>query len=248
MSQSMSTAAASLHRTPLGISPAEQVAALAALGADYQSTFSPAESSATLEQAGPAAAAVVEGKDALGPRLLAAYNAQVGPTKSCGCVCDSRFVHGEHSVAGPMHIDTVTERSSFRDGTIASPNPKQSCCGRQRRPGPPARRRLQCAAALGHKRCIWRCSHAQAQQHEHKSATFAQFKRAHSAPNRRPRGGRFMTSPPWIGCRLPWAWRLRATVAAPVGFLFPFFPAQLPTVVVQHCQHHTQSGAGCLAA
>jgi hypothetical protein len=50
---------------------------LHALGPDYQSAFSAAESSAVLEQAGPAAAAVLEGRDALGPRLLAAYNAQV---------------------------------------------------------------------------------------------------------------------------------------------------------------------------
>ncbi len=56
---------------------AEKAAALHALGPDYQSAFSAAESSAVLEQAGPAAAAVLEGRDALGPRLLAAYNAQV---------------------------------------------------------------------------------------------------------------------------------------------------------------------------
>lgn len=55
----------------------EQAAALHALGPDYQSTFSAAESSAVLEQAGAAAAAVMEGREALGPRLLAAYNAQV---------------------------------------------------------------------------------------------------------------------------------------------------------------------------
>ena len=56
---------------------AEKAAALHSLGPDYQSAFSAAESSAVLEQAGPAAAAVLEGRDALGPRLLAAYNAQV---------------------------------------------------------------------------------------------------------------------------------------------------------------------------
>jgi hypothetical protein len=53
------------------------VAALYSLGPDYQSTFSPLESDAALEAAPAAAAAVVDGRDALGPRLLLSYNAQV---------------------------------------------------------------------------------------------------------------------------------------------------------------------------
>ena len=74
--------AAALHAPPVPVetlwrNPAEQAAALHALGPDYQSTFSAAESSAVLDQAGRAAGALVEGRDALGPRLLAAYNAQV---------------------------------------------------------------------------------------------------------------------------------------------------------------------------
>jgi hypothetical protein len=56
---------------------AAQVAALHALGSDYQSTFSPLESDAALEQMPAAAALVVDGKEALGPRLLFSYNAQV---------------------------------------------------------------------------------------------------------------------------------------------------------------------------
>lgn len=67
---------------------AAQVGALHALGPDYQSTFSPLESDAALEQMPAAAALVVDGKEALGPRLLFSYNAQVigrrlkiGPSK-----------------------------------------------------------------------------------------------------------------------------------------------------------------------
>lgn len=56
---------------------AAQVTALHALGPDYQSTFSPLESDAALEQMPAAAALVVDGKEALGPRLIISYNAQV---------------------------------------------------------------------------------------------------------------------------------------------------------------------------
>lgn len=56
---------------------AAQVGALYALGPDYQSTFSPLESDAALEQMPAAAALVVDGKEALGPRLIISYNAQV---------------------------------------------------------------------------------------------------------------------------------------------------------------------------
>jgi hypothetical protein len=56
---------------------AAQVGALHALGPDYQSTFSPLESDAVLEQMPAAAALVVDGKEALGPRLMISYNAQV---------------------------------------------------------------------------------------------------------------------------------------------------------------------------
>ncbi len=52
--------------------------ALHALGPDYQSTFSPLESDALLEQSPAAAALLVGGREALGPRLLISYNAQVG--------------------------------------------------------------------------------------------------------------------------------------------------------------------------
>ena len=45
---------------------AAQVGALAALGPDYQSTFSPLESDAVLEQTPAAAALVVDGREALG--------------------------------------------------------------------------------------------------------------------------------------------------------------------------------------
>ncbi len=64
-----------LHHVVLGC--AAQVGALHALGPDYQSTFSPLESDAALEQMPAAAALVVDGKEALGPRLIISYNAQV---------------------------------------------------------------------------------------------------------------------------------------------------------------------------
>ena len=56
-----------------------QVEALMALGPDYQSTFSPSETDSTLESAPAAAAALVYGREPLGPRLLLSYNAQVLP-------------------------------------------------------------------------------------------------------------------------------------------------------------------------
>lgn len=64
-----------LHHLALGC--AAQVGALHALGPDYQSTFSPLESDAALEQMPAAAALVIDGKEALGPRLIISYNAQV---------------------------------------------------------------------------------------------------------------------------------------------------------------------------
>lgn len=63
--------------TPNICAAAEHIVALYVLGPDYQSTFSATEWSAVLAQAPGAAAALTRGKDALAPRLLLAYNAQV---------------------------------------------------------------------------------------------------------------------------------------------------------------------------
>lgn len=69
----------------------EQVRALHLLGPDYQSTFSPLESSAVLEQAHkglPSAAAmnevvdIISGREALGGRLILSYSARVPFTGS----------------------------------------------------------------------------------------------------------------------------------------------------------------------
>ena len=68
----------------LAMGCAAQVGALHALGPDYQSTFSPLESDAALEQMPAAAALVVDGKEALGPRLIISYNAQVHPLSRSG--------------------------------------------------------------------------------------------------------------------------------------------------------------------
>lgn len=57
---------------------AEQIEALYLLGPDYQSTFAPIESNSMLQQTPKAAALVIEGKDALRPKLCMSYNAQVG--------------------------------------------------------------------------------------------------------------------------------------------------------------------------
>lgn len=53
-----------------------QVAALHALGPEYQSTFAPTDSNPLLEQNPAAAALLIHSKEALGPRLLLSYNAQ----------------------------------------------------------------------------------------------------------------------------------------------------------------------------
>ena len=53
-----------------------QVAALHALGPDYQSIFAPTDSNPLLEQTPAAAALLIHSKEALGPRLLLSYNAQ----------------------------------------------------------------------------------------------------------------------------------------------------------------------------
>ena len=58
--------------------PADQVEAMYLLGPDYQSTFAPTESNTLLQQTPKAAALIIEGKEALGPKLLISYNAQVG--------------------------------------------------------------------------------------------------------------------------------------------------------------------------
>ena len=55
---------------------AGQVAALHALGPDYQSIFAPTDSNPLLDQTPGAAALLIHGKEALGPRLLLSYNAQ----------------------------------------------------------------------------------------------------------------------------------------------------------------------------
>ncbi|KAK9905588.1 hypothetical protein WJX75_002584 [Coccomyxa subellipsoidea] len=96
------------------LSPA-QVGALHALGPDYQSTFSPLESDAVLEQMPAAAALVVDGKEALGPRLMISYNAQ--------------------AAAGRMLYNTADmERGGAGDGdTVAILEGTQLCCTRQLR-------------------------------------------------------------------------------------------------------------------
>ena len=55
---------------------AAQVEALYRLGPDYQSTFMSTESDPAFEQAESAAALLIEGREALGPRLLMSFNAQ----------------------------------------------------------------------------------------------------------------------------------------------------------------------------
>ena len=81
------------------------MAALHALGPDYQSTFSPLESDAALEAAPAAAAAVVDGRDALGPRLLLSYNAQV----PCPCMSlQLRHAQLHHAlVSQEIHISLL---------------------------------------------------------------------------------------------------------------------------------------------
>ena len=55
---------------------AGQVAALHALGPNYQSIFAPTESNPLLEQAPAAATLLIHSKEALGSRLVLSYNAQ----------------------------------------------------------------------------------------------------------------------------------------------------------------------------
>ena len=55
---------------------AGQVAALHALGPDYQSIFAPTDSNPLLDQTPGAASLLIHGKEALGPRLMLSYNAQ----------------------------------------------------------------------------------------------------------------------------------------------------------------------------
>lgn len=52
------------------------MAALHALGPDYQSIFAPTDSNPLLEQTPAAAALLIHSKEALGSRLLLSYNAQ----------------------------------------------------------------------------------------------------------------------------------------------------------------------------
>ena len=63
--------------------PADQVEAMYLLGPDYQSTFAPTESNTLLQQTPKAAALIIEGKEALGPKLLISYNAQVSMPSVC---------------------------------------------------------------------------------------------------------------------------------------------------------------------
>lgn len=56
---------------------AAQVGALHLLGPEYLATFSPLESNPTTEQSPSAMAVLMDAKDALGPKLLLSYNAQV---------------------------------------------------------------------------------------------------------------------------------------------------------------------------
>ena len=62
---------------------ADQVEAMYLLGPDYQSTFAPTESNTLLQQTPKAAALIIEGKEALGPKLLISYNAQVSVPAVC---------------------------------------------------------------------------------------------------------------------------------------------------------------------
>ena len=55
---------------------AGQVAALHALGPDYQSIFAPTDSNPLLDQTPGAASLLIHGKEALRPRLMLSYNAQ----------------------------------------------------------------------------------------------------------------------------------------------------------------------------
>lgn len=55
---------------------AGQIAALHALGPNYQSTFAPTDSNPLLDRDPGAASLLIHGKEALGPRLLLSYNAQ----------------------------------------------------------------------------------------------------------------------------------------------------------------------------
>lgn len=52
------------------------MAALHALGPDYQSIFAPTDFNPLLDQTPGAAALLIHGKEALGPRLMLSYNAQ----------------------------------------------------------------------------------------------------------------------------------------------------------------------------
>ena len=63
--------------------PADQVEAMYLLGPDYQSTFAATESNTLLQQTPKAAALIIEGKEALGPKLLISYNAQVSVPSVC---------------------------------------------------------------------------------------------------------------------------------------------------------------------
>ena len=56
--------------------PTGQVAALHALGPNYQSIFAPTDSNPLLDQAPAAAALLIHSKEALGSRLVLSYNAQ----------------------------------------------------------------------------------------------------------------------------------------------------------------------------
>lgn len=134
----------------LCVTVAEQAAALHALGPDYQSTFSAAESSAVLEQAGRAAAAVMEGREALGPRLLAAYNAQVISCSFSVCttnvvICNissmlgchmataaappstkAQPVHHQRYETGNLTLEWQAEASVQRPTSLDKPSPSQT--------------------------------------------------------------------------------------------------------------------------
>jgi len=56
--------------------PTGQVAALHALGPNYQSIFAPTDSNPLLDQAPAAATLLIHSKEALGSRLVLSYNAQ----------------------------------------------------------------------------------------------------------------------------------------------------------------------------
>lgn len=89
---------------------AGQVAALHALGPDYQSIFAPTDSNPLLEQTPAAAALLIHSKEALGPRLLLSYNAQAAA---------GRMLYNTTDMDGGIDLDRDT--AAVQEGS-------QLCC------------------------------------------------------------------------------------------------------------------------